>query len=129
MLWIQTTSKSVYDDFLFQIRAERIRACVGARRLDQDASTEWNGARPLQHADESWAKLQAELGWRTELPSTGGRSVTVAAVGAVTVVDGEITIMLGPGDHSCQRWRLSPSLADKLEYELATARMRRETKR
>lgn len=59
------------------------------------------------------------------MPSTGDRSITVAAVGCVTVVDGEITLMLGPGDHSCQRWRLSEGLADKLEFELATARMRR----
>jgi hypothetical protein len=49
----------------------------------------------------------------------------VAVVACVTVVEGEITLMLGPGDHSCQRWRLSEGLADKLEFELATARMRR----
>jgi hypothetical protein len=49
----------------------------------------------------------------------------VAVVASVTVVDGEITLMFGPGDHSCQRWRLSESLADKLEFELASARMRR----
>jgi hypothetical protein len=49
----------------------------------------------------------------------------VAVVCAITVVEGEITLMVGPGDHSCQRWRLSESLADKLEFDLATARMRR----
>lgn len=59
------------------------------------------------------------------MPSTGDRSITVAAVACVTVVEGEITLMLGPGDHSCQRWRISESLADKLEFELAAARMRR----
>ena len=59
------------------------------------------------------------------MPSTGDHSVTVAVVGAITVVAGEITLMVGPGDHSCQRWRLSEGLADKLEFELASARMRR----
>lgn len=88
------------------------------------AVVERNGPRALQHVDEGGAELSHE-GRRAALPSTGDRSITVAAVACVTVVDGEITLMLWPGDHSCQRRRISESLADKLEFELAAARMRR----
>jgi hypothetical protein len=93
--------------------------------MDSAAVIERNGARALQHLDEGGAELPQESGRRTDLPSSGDRSITVAVVACVTVVEGEITLMLGPGDHSCQRWRLSEGLADKLEFELATARMRR----
>jgi hypothetical protein len=93
--------------------------------MDSAAVIERNGPRALQHVDESGAELPQESGRRTDLPSAGDRSITVAVVACVTVVEGDITLMLGPGDHSCQRWRLSEGLADKLEFELATARMRR----
>ena len=93
--------------------------------MDQDTSIEWDASRPLLGSDAGWPKLQAGLAGRADLPSTGDRSITVAAVASVTVVEGEITLMLGPGDHSCQRWRLSEGLADKLEFELAAARMQR----
>jgi hypothetical protein len=93
--------------------------------MDSATVIERNGARALQHVDEGGTELPQESGRRTNLPSAGDRSITVAVVACVTVVEGEITLMLGPGDHSCQRWRLSEGLADKLEFELATARMRR----
>ncbi len=93
--------------------------------MDQDTIIERDASRPLFGPDASGSELQAGLEGRADLPSTGDRSITVAVVASVTVVDREITLMLGPGDHSCQRWRLSESLADKLEFELATARMRR----
>jgi hypothetical protein len=93
--------------------------------VGQDRSIEWDTSRPLLGSDEGWSELQAGLSGRTDLPSAGDRSITVAVVACVTVVEGEITLMLGPGDHSCQRWRISEGLADKLEFELATARMRR----
>ena len=93
--------------------------------MDQDTGIEGNASRPLLGADAGGAELQAGLARRADLPSTGDRSITVAAVACVTVVDGEITLMLGPGDHSCQRWRLSEGLADKIEFELASARMKR----
>lgn len=93
--------------------------------MDQDTGIERDASRPLLGADAGWPELQTGLGGTAALPSTGDRSITVAVVACVTVVDGEITLMLGPGDHSCQRWRISEGLADKLEFELATARMRR----
>jgi hypothetical protein len=93
--------------------------------MDSAAVIVRDASRPLFDADEGWPELQAGLSGRTDLPSAGDRSITVAVVACVTVVEGEITLMLGPGDHSCQRWRLSEGLADKLEFELATARMRR----
>jgi hypothetical protein len=93
--------------------------------VGQDRSTEWDTSRPLLGTDAGWPKLQDGLEGRADLPSAGDRSITVAVVASVTVVEREITLMLGPGDHSCQRWRLSESLADKLEYELAMARMNR----
>jgi hypothetical protein len=93
--------------------------------LDSNGLLERDGARTLLNADGGWPELQIQRGRRTDLPSSTGRSVTVAAVGAVTQEAGDIVIMLGVGDHSCQRWKLSPSLADKIEFELATARMRR----
>jgi hypothetical protein len=93
--------------------------------MDSAAVIVRDASRPLFDADEGRPELQAGLSGRTGLPSAGDRSITVAVVACVTVVEGEITLMLGPGDHSCQRWRLSEGLADKLEFELATARMRR----
>jgi hypothetical protein len=92
--------------------------------MDSAAVAERDASRDVLNTDEGGTKLP-NAGRRADLPSTGDRSITVAVVACVTVVEGEITLMLGPGDHSCQRWRLSESLADKLEYELATARMRR----
>lgn len=92
--------------------------------MDSAAVIERDGPRSLQHLDEGRPELPDE-GRRADLPSAGDRSITVAVVASVTVVEGEITLMFGPGDHSCQRWRISESLADKLEFELASARMRR----
>jgi hypothetical protein len=93
--------------------------------MDSAAVIVRDASRLLFDADESRPELQAGPSGRADLPSAGDRSITVAVVASVTVVEREITLMLGPGDHSCQRWRLSESLADKLEYELAMARMNR----
>lgn len=39
-------------------------------------------------------------------------------VAAVTDDDGDIILMVGPGDHTCQRFKLTESLARKLRREL-----------
>lgn len=49
------------------------------------------------------------------LSHSDAETVTVAAI----VPEGEeIILMLGPGDHSCQRFKLTESLARKLRREL-----------
>jgi hypothetical protein len=93
--------------------------------MDSAAVIVRDASRLLFDADEGRPELQDGLEGGADLPSDGDRSITVAVVASVTVVEREITLMLGPGDHSCQRWRISESLADKLEYELAMARMNR----
>lgn len=40
---------------------------------------------------------------------------------------GKTIINFGIGNHSVERWELTDSLADKIEYELATIRMHRRT--
>lgn len=36
-----------------------------------------------------------------------------------------IVLVIGDGNHGCQRFEIRQSLADKLEYELATIRINR----
>jgi hypothetical protein len=49
------------------------------------------------------------------VPNSHAEEVVVAAI----VPEGEdIVLMVGPGDHSCQRFKLTESLARKLRREL-----------
>jgi hypothetical protein len=54
-----------------------------------------------------------------------GRQVKLNPVAAIVNEGEKIFLVVGPGDHTSQRYELSKSLADKLEYELATIRIMR----
>lgn len=49
-------------------------------------------------------------------PAYDCKTAMVAAI--VEPTKGELYIMLGAGDHSCERWRIDEDLAKKLRREL-----------
>ena len=74
--------------------------------MDQDASTEWNGARAVLDADAGWPELQIRRAGRTDLPSD--RGCVVARYVCLTFPEPDkILLKVGPGDHTVQTWEIS----------------------
>ena len=53
-----------------------------------------------------------------DLASLYHGSHKIAAVAVLTSEGPDLFLTLGPGDHTSQRWKLTPSLARKLRREL-----------
>ncbi len=91
--------------------------------MDTNGSFIWSSPWTLLRADESRTKRKGRSDTQEPQVRQGNR---IAKVAGVIKEDGGIVLVISDESGHVERWAIAEhSLADKIEYELASQRMRR----